>query len=215
MGTNKDAVFEGMSTIAKAVGSARRLALLELLANAPRSVDALARASSMSVANTSQHLQVLKRAGLVIARRDGMRVRYAIAAADVDEFLLTLRALAERSIAGILALRPVELEETARAELLERVRRGEVTVLDVRPSVEYEQAHLPGALSIPFAELEARLDEIPTGREVVAYCRGPYCALAADAVELLLDRGLPARHLSDGVIEWRHRGLPLETAEGR
>ena len=212
---DKDAVLGGMAVFAKALSSPKRLALLQLLAQCERTVDELARAASMSMANTSQHLQVLKRAGLVASSREGTSLRYRLSHTAVAEFLLSLRGMAEASIVELRGSAHSDLEAVDGAALLARVQRGEVTVLDVRPVVEYDAAHLPHAVSIPVAELAARLSELPKDRAVVAYCRGPYCEMAPDAVALLRQVGFDASVLRDGVVEWRARGFPLSQGDGR
>ncbi|MCC6223998.1 MAG: metalloregulator ArsR/SmtB family transcription factor [Thermoleophilia bacterium] len=210
-------LFEQLARIGKAVASPRRIELLDLLCQGERSVEALARTSRMSVTNTSQHLQALREARLVETRRDGVRIHYRLADDDVCRFFVALRDLArarlaevERILAGYL-LEEGEFEPVGRDELLERARGSDLLVLDVRPAEEYEAGHIPGAISIPLAELETRLGELPPRTEVVAYCRGPLCLLAPRAVELLRARGFRARRLEDGLPEWRLAGLPVAT----
>jgi len=214
----KEELFGHFATIAKAMGSANRLSLLELLAQGERGVDALARASGLSVANTSSHLQQLRQAGLVTARKDGQRVIYAISGDDVVALFVALRSVSERCIADVerlvasfLATRD-ELEPVLASELLDRVRSGVVTVIDVRPAEEYAYGHLPGAVNIPRGELEARVAELAGADEIVAYCRGPHCVLAFDAVAELRARGFKARRLDGGYPEWKLAGLPVEAA---
>lgn len=215
----KDAIYEQLGRIGKAVASPRRLELLDLLCQGPRTVEVLARAVDQSLANTSQHLQVLRRARLVEAERDGVLVRYRLADEMVCSFFRSLQRLAEARLAEVERVTREFLEERGSMEpvdqdtLLERMRRGEVTVLDVRPAEEYRAGHIPGALSVPMNELEGRLAELPHDREVVAYCRGPYCVLAIEAVALLRKRGFDAVRLEDGVPDWRARGLPVATGE--
>ncbi|MDP6345620.1 MAG: metalloregulator ArsR/SmtB family transcription factor [Alphaproteobacteria bacterium] len=215
-GSVKKALFEQFAQVAKALSHANRLELLEFLAQGERGVDALARAAGLSVANASQHLQHLRRAGLVRARKDGQRVYYAIADDTVVEVLGALRAVSETNLAEVDRLVDTylkakdALEAVSSDELLARSRDGLVTVLDVRPSEEYAAGHLPGAVNIPLVELERRLDELPPDQEVIAYCRGPYCVLAYDAVAALRDRGMAARRLDGGLPEWRLAGLPVE-----
>jgi len=212
----KQRLFAELSSVAKALGNAHRLELLEQLAQGERGVDALAARAGVSVANASQHLQQLRRAGLAAARRDGKRVLYRLTDDAVVGLLGALRQVAERNVAEVervLAgyfLDCDGLEPISRAELMDRMRDGLVTVLDVRPSDEYALAHLPSALNIPLAELERRLAELPRGQEIVAYCRGPYCVLSFEAVAALRAWGFRVRRLQDGLPEWRAAGLPLE-----
>ena len=208
----KDAIYEQLARLGKAVAAPKRLELLELLGQGPRTVEALAGQAAISVANASQHLQVLRAARLVDAEKKGLYVEYALADDEVGRFFLALRGLAESRLTevehvtrGYLGARGA-MEGVARDELVRRVRSGEVTVLDVRPPEEYRAGHLPGARSIPVGELKARLRELPKGREVVAYCRGPYCVMAIEAVELLRKHGWKAHRLEDGVLDWRARG---------
>jgi rhodanese-related sulfurtransferase len=212
----KEILYEQFSRIGKAVASPRRLELLDLLCQGERSVESLARETRMSVANASQHLQGLRAARLVEARREGSFVVYRLADERVCDFFHALRGLArdrlaevEKVVGEFLGHREA-LEPVDRERLLERVRRGAVTVLDVRPVQEYRAAHLAGAVSIPIRELERRLAELPRNREVVAYCRGPYCLMSYDAVQLLRKKGLKARRLEAGLPEWRVAGLPVE-----
>jgi rhodanese-related sulfurtransferase/predicted transcriptional regulator len=207
----KAALFESIAVMGKAFASPRRLELLDLLAQGPHSVDQLAKASKQSVANASQHLQALHGAGLVSRERDGNKVRYALAGDDVLQLWLTLRdtsaqqlAEVERSAREYLG---EEVEGIDRTELLKRMRRRDVVVVDVRPTDEFESGHIEGARSIPIDELEQRLDELPKSREVIAYCRGPYCVMAHDAVRQLRDAGRSARRLEEGWPEWHLREL--------
>lgn len=200
-----------------AIGSASRLALLDMLRQGPRTVEALSREVGLSLANASQHLKVLRQARLVEAEKHGTFVTYRIDRA-VDDFYGSLRGLAEARLAEVqqIARSFVEkrgsLEPVDRQRLLARVQAAEVTVLDVRPAEEYRAAHIAGAVSVPLKELETRLARLPKDREIVAYCRGPYCVLAPEAVKMLRSRGYRAAVLGDGVSEWRARGLPV--AEG-
>src|SRR3990172_7012940 len=215
----KDTVYALQAQTGKAVASPRRLELLELLAQGPRTVEALARETSQTIANTSQHLQVLRGAHLVEAEKRGLYVTYQLAREEVTRFCRALRQLAEsrtgeleRAARGFLEERG-QLEPVDQEALLARVRRGEVTLLDVRPEEEYHAGHIPGAVSVPLAQLERRLSELPRRREVVAYCRGPYCVLAIEAVTRLRARGYRAVRLEDGVHDWRARGFPIAVGE--
>lgn len=215
-------LHEQFARIGKALGSARRVELLDLLCQGERSVEALARTASMTVTNTSQHLHVLRAARLVDARKEGTKVIYRVAGDDVCRFFLALRELAGARLAEVeqVVRRYVEggggLEPVTRSELLARMQRDDVVVLDVRPSDEYASGHIPGAVSVPLEELEQRLASLPRNAEIVAYCRGPYCLLAPHAVELLHERGFRARRLEDGLPEWRLAGLPVAIGkEGR
>jgi rhodanese-related sulfurtransferase/predicted transcriptional regulator len=207
----KAALFESIAVMGKAFASPRRLELLDLLAQGPRTVDQLAQASKQSVANASQHLRALHAAGLVSRERDGNKVRYALAGEDVLRLWLALRdtsaqrlAEVERSARDYLG---EEVEGINRDELLKRMRRRDIVLVDVRPDAEYEAGHINGARSIPIGELQERLDELPKGREVIAYCRGPFCVMAHDAVRQLRDAGRSARRLEEGWPEWHLREL--------
>ncbi len=212
----KAELFNQFARVAKALGNGRRLELLEFLAQGERSVDALARVSGLSIANTSQHLQQLRHAGLVTFRKDGVSVYYRISGDDVLELLDKVRNVAERHVAEVermvsayLTLKD-SLEPIPAAELLERARAGLVTVLDVRPPEEFASGHLPGATNVPLGQLEESLKRLPPDQDIVAYCRGPYCVLAFDAVARLRERGFKAYRLEDGFPEWRLAGLPVE-----
>jgi rhodanese-related sulfurtransferase len=213
----KDSVYEQFARVGKAVASPRRLELLDLLCQGPRTVEELARQAGQSLPNTSHHLQVLRAARLVEAEREGLFVTYRLADEEVCGFFGALRGLAESRLSEVDHVRREFLESRGamepieRAELLVRVARGEVTVLDVRPREEYRAGHIPGAVSVPLEELGGYLDQLPTDREVVAYCRGPYCVLALEAVDLLSDHGYRANRLEDGVAEWREAGLTVAT----
>ena len=211
----KDALYEQFARIGKAVTSPRRIELLELLAQGERNVDSLAGAAGLGVTTASAHLQVLRGARLGASRRVGTRILYRLADDDVVELIDVVRRLARARLSEVddvvgtyFAARDT-LAPVGRDELLARTERDEVTVLDVRPREEFEAGHIPGAVSIPLDELRERLDELPRGAEVVAYCRGPYCVLAPQAVELLAERGIPARRLDEGLPEWRLAGLPV------
>ena len=213
----KHDLFVQFARVGKALSNANRLALLEFVAQGARSVEQLAKVSGLSIANASQHLQELRQAGLVTARKEGLRVYYELSGGDVIELLDIIRRVAEDRIAEVQKLVRTylttkdALEPIAAKELLGRVRNGLVTVLDVRPSEEYQAGHLPGALNIPLSELEGRLRKLPKTKEIVAYCRGPYCVLAFEAVKLLRERGFNARRLEAGLPEWRTAGFPVET----
>lgn len=218
----KTELFDHFARVAQALASGRRVEIVDVLANGERSVDELARQVTMSVANTSRHLQVLKEAGLVAATRDGTRVRYRLASPVVYNFWVALRSLAAERLPGVQGLVATYLGsldglEPIRAdELLARLKAGEpLVVVDVRPTEEYQEAHLAGAVSIPLAELEQRLRELPRESEIVAYCRGPYCAFAPEAVRTLREHGYTARHLTDGLPEWAAAGNPIESAAAR
>jgi rhodanese-related sulfurtransferase len=213
----KDAIYEQFSRVGKAVSAPKRLELLDLLCQGPRTVERLAQQVGMSIANTSQHLQILRAARLVDADKRGQHVEYRLADDEVCQFFHGLRRVAESRLAEIERVtrayheRRGALEPVDRQELLRRVRHGEVTLLDVRPSEEFRAGHIPGALSVPLPELKKRVTNLPKTREVVAYCRGPYCVMAIDAVELLRKKGFRATRLDEGVIEWRARGWRVET----
>ena len=213
----KQILLSALAEVAKAIAHPHRLELLEQLAQGERAVEAVAERTGLSVANASQHLQQLRRAGLVAARRDGKFVRYRLADDAVLGLLGALGVVAERNVATVERLihdyfnDRDALEPVSREGLLERSRLGLVTVLDVRPADEYALGHLPGAINIPLSELEVRLAEIEPGHEIVAYCRGPYCVLSYEAVAALRARGFTVRRLEDGLPEWRAAGLPVET----
>jgi len=206
----KTALFEAIAVMGKAFASPTRLELLDLLAQAPRTVDELARASEQSTANTSQHLQALHAAGLVSREREGTSVRYRLAGDEVLELWLALRGTSTTRLAQVeRAARDYlgeDVEAIGRDELRKRVRRGEVVLIDVRPGEEYDAGHIEGARSIPIDELDERLAELPPDREIVAYCRGPFCAYAHEAVRRLRDSGRQARRLEEGWPEWRLAG---------
>jgi rhodanese-related sulfurtransferase len=212
MGTRreKETLFEAIALMGKAFASPRRLEMLDLLAQAPRTVDDLARASAQSTANTSQHLQALHAAGMVTRAREGTSVRYALAG---DEVLALWLALRDASVARLAEVERAardylgdDVDAIGRDELIARLRRGDVVLVDVRPAEEFAAGHIEGARSIPLDELEERLAELPDDREVVAYCRGPFCAYAHDAVRRLHAAGREARRLQDGWPEWRLAG---------
>lgn len=217
----KDTIYAQLARIGKALASPKRLELLGLLCESPRTVEALARLASLSTANTSQHLRVLHHARLVETDRRGLFVEYRVADERVLRFLHLTSELAESRLAEIrnamadfLKARGT-LEAVSKKELLRRVRAGDVTVLDVRPTEEYRAGHIPGALSMPLPELRARLAQLPRDREIVAYCRGRYCLMAVEAVQLLRKAGYRAHRMEHGVVDWRANGWKIERAPGR
>jgi rhodanese-related sulfurtransferase/DNA-binding transcriptional ArsR family regulator len=213
----KRELFDHFARIGKAVGSPARLELLDLLAQGEKPVETLARQAGLSVTNTSNHLKELRAASLVSTRKDGPYVFYRLADPSVQEFLRSLQALAHRQLSDVRQIvqdyfeRPDDLEAVEGGTLLDRIRAGEVVVLDVRPEDEYLAGHIPGARSVPLPQLEGSLSDLPAGAEVVAYCRGPYCVLAPEAVALLRARGFRARRLAEGLPDWAARGLPVAT----
>lgn len=215
MGFKHD-LFSQFARVGKALSNANRLEILEYLAQTERSVEDLAKVSGLSVANTSQHLQQLRQVGLVCSSKRGLKVYYRIASDDVVNLLKLLREVSERNLADVNLLVDTyltvkdELEPVAREELLERVKQGLVTVIDVRPEEEYAAGHLPGAINIPPEELEQRLQALDSRQEVVAYCRGPHCVFSFKAVEQLRKKGIKASRLEDGFPEWKSAGLPVE-----
>jgi len=217
----KTAIYEQIARIGQATASPSRLELLDLLSQGPRTVEALAQQTGQSVATTSHHLQVLRRARLVDGEKAGLYVTYRLADPRVGDFFLELRQLAESRLAEVQqvtrqyleqrgALEPVDNEE-----LVRRVRAGEVTVIDVRPREEYVAGHIPGAISVPLADLPKRLRDLRKRRDIVAYCRGPYCVMSLDAVDLLRRKGFRAQRLEHGVVEWRAQGWRVDTGEDR
>jgi rhodanese-related sulfurtransferase len=217
----KTAIYEQLARIGKAAASPSRLELLDLLAQGARTVEALARQTGQSVATTSHHLQVLRRARLVEAHKTGLYVTYRLADPRVSDFFLHLRSLAESRLAEIEQVTRLYLKERRAMEavrtddLVRRVRAGEVTLIDVRPREEYLAAHIPGAISVPLRDLKRQLGQLPVARDVVAYCRGPYCVMALDAVDLLRRKGFRAHRLELGVPEWRALGWRVETGQDR
>ena len=213
----KTAIYEQIARIGQATASPIRLEPLDLLAQGARTVEALARQTGQSVATTSHHLQVLRRARLVDARKAGLYVTYRLADSRVGEFFLDLRRLAESRLAEVQHITRQYLEErgalepVSNVELVRRVRAGEVTLIDVRPREEYVAAHIPGAVSVPLAELGKRLGTLQKRCDIVAYCRGPYCVMALDAVDLLRRKGFRAHRLEHGVPEWRAQGWRVDT----
>jgi rhodanese-related sulfurtransferase/DNA-binding HxlR family transcriptional regulator len=213
----KDALFDGFATIARALASGRRAEIIELLAQGERSVDDIAREIGQSVANTSHHLRALARAGLLTSRRDGTRVHYRLASASVLDAWVALRDLAAERLDDLDRLADAylgdrsELETITRDDLEARLQSGELVLIDVRPEAEYAAGHLPGAISTPPGQLERALDALPDEGDVVAYCRGPYCVYADDAVRALRARGRRALRLEEGLPEWRRNGGTIET----
>jgi rhodanese-related sulfurtransferase len=211
----KDAIYEQFARIGKAVSSPRRLELLDLLCQGPRTVEVLAKESGLTIANASQHLQVLRGARLVEADKDGLYVIYRLADQNVCEFFRSMRLLAESRLAEVELIKRHFLEDrngmmpVDREKLLRLVGEEAVTVLDVRPSVEYNAGHISGALSIPLKELQQRLSDLPRDQEIVAYCRGPYCVLSVMAVEMLRARGFNAVRLEEGIQDFRALGFPI------
>lgn len=212
----KRELFQQLARVGTALSSGTRLEFLELLAQGERTVDQLATMTGVSVANTSQHLQKLRQAGLVVGRKEGQYVFYRLASDEVVGLLETLGKVGEVHLAEVERIVRIyfaakdDMEPVPAKELLDRARKGLVTVLDVRPPEEFSAGHLPGAVNIPIHELEKRLSELPKRKEVVAYCRGPYCLMSYDAVQLLRRKGLKARRLQAGLPEWRRAGLPIE-----
>jgi rhodanese-related sulfurtransferase len=213
----KDALYDGLATVAKALGSGRRAEIVDVLAQGERSVDDIAGEIGQTVANTSQHLQHLLRAGLVRTRRDGTRIHYSLASPRVGELWAAVRDVAGSQLAELDELATAYLGDRStlatvtHKELAKRMREGDVIVLDVRPTPEYHAGHISGAISVPVKEITRRLRAIPKDRQVVAYCRGPYCVYADDAVRTLKRRGYEAARLEDGYPEWARAGFPVDT----
>ena len=216
----KDLLYEQVARIGKAVASPNRLELLEVLAQGEKTVEALSAELSIDVKLASAHLKALREARLVDSRRDGKYIVYRLSGTDVAGLWVTLREVAEEHLVELrlaidqMVADPAKLAKVNRADLLEQARRGDVIVIDVRPEAEYETAHLPFARSMPVAEIERRLAELPRKREIVAYCRGPFCMLSDEALKLLRAKGYKARKILDGVSEWEAAGLPLERRTG-
>lgn len=217
MSTNpKRDVFANLARVGSALSSPTRIEFLELLAQSEKSVEQLATLTGTTVANTSQHLQRLRQAGLILGRKEGLYVYYRLAGDEVVEMLSAMARVGEAHVAEIERIvrlyfaRKDELEPLSAKEVLELARKSLVTVLDVRPAEEFAAGHVPGAINIPVQELEKRIKELPKRREVVAYCRGPYCLMSFEAVEKLRKKGWRARRLKNGLPEWRAAGLPVE-----
>jgi len=217
----KEALFDGFAEVAKALASGRRVEIVDVLAQGERSVEEIAGELGQSVANTSHHLRALARAGLVGTRRDGTRIYYSLASERVAELWSAMRDVATEQIAGLERLADAYLgdrdgvEVVDRDQLAARLRRGDLIVLDVRPGAEYRAGHIAGARSLPIADLRRHLRALPKGAEVVAYCRGPYCVYADEAVRELNRKGFRARRLIDGFPEWKRAGLPVAAGDGR
>lgn len=217
----KDAMFDGFAEVAKALANGRRTELIDVLAQGERHVDELAAEIGQSVANTSFHLRTLAAAGLVATRRERTRIYYRLTSDRVGDLWAALRDVASAHLADLDGLAAAylgdrsRLEQISRDELARRLDDGDVVVVDVRPSAEFAAGHIPGARSIPVDQLARRLRDLPAGVEVVAYCRGPFCVYADDAVRLLRRRGRTARRLEDGLPEWRHAGLPVVELDAR
>jgi rhodanese-related sulfurtransferase len=215
----KDAIYEQFARIGKSVASPKRLELLDLLCQGEKSVETLAREAGLSLANASQHLQVLRAARMVEAEKQGLYVVYRLADVTVCEFFRSMRVMAESRLAEIDMIKRRFLagrdgmEPVDRKSLLERVQQGAVTVLDVRPEEEYRHGHIPGAISIPLSRLKNLIGRLPKDQEIVAYCRGPYCVLSVDAVDFLRKQGFQAVRLEEGVQDWRAMGFPVKIGE--
>ena len=216
----KRAIFGQLAIVARSIAHAHRLELVEQLGQGERSVEVLASRTGLSVANTSQHLQQMRRGGLVVARREGRFVRYRLSDNSVLDLVAALQTIAEQHLAEVdRIVRSYfrdrdRLEPVSRKELMRRLKDGLVTVLDVRPEDEYALGHLPGAINIPLKALTRQLKKLDRSREIIAYCRGAYCVLSFEAVAALRARGFEARRLEDGLPEWRAAGLPVETGQG-
>jgi len=214
----KRQIYGGFAAVARALGHEHRLVLLEQLAQGEAAVDTLARHTGLSVANTSQHLQQLRHGGLVRSRRDGKRVLYRLADGPIVDAMTLLRQIAERNLAEVREAATVYMrdldafEPVSRSEMLQRLEEGSAILLDVRPSDEYRQGHLPGALNVTLEALASGAVDLPKGREIIAYCRGPYCILSAEAVRLLHRQGFNVRRLEDGFPEWQAAGLAVEAS---
>jgi rhodanese-related sulfurtransferase/predicted transcriptional regulator len=217
----KDALFVGLAEVARALGSGRRAEIADVLAQGERSVEGIAEEIGQSVANTSHHLRAMARAGVLATRRDGTRIFYALASDRVGELWAALRDVAAEHVAGLEKLAAAYLgdrdgvEVIDRDELTRRLKRGEVLLVDVRPAAEYAAGHIAGARSLPQGELRHQLRSLPKDADVVAYCRGPYCVFADDAVRELNQKGFTARRLIDGFPEWKRAGLPVAVGNGR
>ncbi|GAB2846056.1 ArsR/SmtB family transcription factor [Lentzea nigeriaca] len=209
----KNALFDQFARVGKALASGKRLELLDLLAQGERTVDALAKSAELGLTTASAHLQSLKQANLVATRREGTKIFYRLAGDDVAKLFTLLRTVADDRLPDVRTAREAYLgddtDAVSREELLDRVRSGRATVIDVRPAEEFAAGHIPGAVSVPLDELADRLAELPADQEIVAYCRGAYCVLSHEAVRLLTARGRTAKRLADGMLEWRLADLPV------
>ena len=211
----KNRLYEHFGRIGKALDSPQRLELLDLLCQCERTGEDLAHEANLSTANTSRHLQILKASRMVESRKAGVQVYYRLSSKEVCDLVCDLRKLANKNLAEVNQImtryfnEDKSLQPVNREELLERSRQGDVVLLDVRPEIEYNQAHLPWAKSLPLSQLQSRLSELPQGMEIVAYCRGPYCVLAQEAVNYLRQKGYKASRLEEGVTEWREAGLAV------
>ena len=214
----KDAIYGHLATVTKALSSPKRLEIIELLSQGEKTVEAVSEQAALGVKNASAQLKELKSAHLVESRRDGKYVYYRISDSEVAQFWIKLRSFGHSKIAEIQRITneamavPEVLEEVSRKELLAKAKRGDVVLIDVRPTDEFETSHLPFAISVPISELSKHLKVLPKRKEIVAYCRGPYCFFAKDAVETLLKNGFKAKRLSDGVHDWTSHGLPVESS---
>jgi len=212
----KDAIYEQFARIGKALSSPKRLEILDLLSQSERTVEVLAKEASLSMANTSQHLQRLKQARLVREVREGVHIHYHVADPAVIRLWLELRSVSEQQLAEVehalnaYRHRRHEFEKISVEELKTRLRKGDAILIDVRPREEYQAGHIPGSISIPLRKLEPRISEIPQNKTIVVYCRGPYCVYADEAIELLIGRGKNAKRLEEGVVEWQQYGYALE-----
>lgn len=211
----KRILYEQFARVGKTLSSGSRIELLEYLAQGEKSVEALAEVAGLSVANTSQHLQLMRHAGFVTARKKGQKVYYSLSGDMIIDLMATVRKVAEKKVAEAEQIinsyfrQKDTMEPVPAKELLKRVKQGLVTILDVRPADEYQAGHIPEAINVPLKELEKKIKHLDSGREIVAYCRGPYCVLAYEAVELLRKKGFKARRLEDGFPEWKTAGLPV------
>jgi rhodanese-related sulfurtransferase len=214
----RDAIYEQFSRIGKAVSSPKRLELLDLICQGEKTVESLAAETGLTLANTSQHLQVLRAARLIEAERDGLYVKYHVADQMVCEFYRSIRVIGENRLAEVEMVKRQFLEGKEgmepmdRESLIQRIKEGSVIVLDVRPSDEYDAGHIPGSVSVPLNELKGILSGLPRGQEIVAYCRGPYCVLSVHAVEMLREQGFSAVRLEEGVQDWRALGFPVSVS---
>lgn len=212
----KDLVFEQFAKITNAFSSPKRLEIIDILSQAERDVDSLSRQVSMTIANTSRHLQILKNARIVTSRRDGVKIIYGLADQDVLKCWIGIQSLAEKQSSEIREIARLYFEERdvmqpiSKDELVKRSQANDIVLIDVRPFEEYEQGHIAGAISVPISQLKSKLNEMPSDRTIVAYCRGPYCVLSAKAMTVLKNAGFQAVRLKEGLPEWKVAGLPVE-----